>query len=1076
MNDIKNEFGLSIQKGFIKQIADKVLQSLEKLENAPSYMQKRWIWELIQNAKDVKNRFGKVSIRIEIFENEMVFSHNGDPFTVDQLTSLIQQVSSKDDSLDGEETTGKFGTGFITTHLISALINVSGVVVDSGGNYRRFTIPLDRSGKSSSELIPKIEKAIDIVLNDGWDSRVIADYEYKRKEEDFDTKFRYPVDEKSRIIISEGINDLDISLPFTLSFNESIANVSVIDNTKGISITFNKKEHEIVGEDGENSRIVIDKIINDHDIKEIRVVTYNSDDITLAFPYENLKKENNTQEKSYLLPLGDETPRLFRDFPLVGSHTFDFPCIMNCKKFFPKEERDGLLLKDSSNEKVQINRKAIEKAANLTIAFVKTGLKNPVENLHLYCFTKVPKPILEIDDPAAKNWFIESVQEPLRKELMILPILKNSKGQMILPESSKIPYLADPLKGQNEKFWSLCNIIISDYIPDKESHNDWIGILKNEKDSWKNEMRFQLSDLLKLIEDKVDLKDFGLIVQNYNVVEFINDIIEFIIDRKEFELLNEYKIIPNKNGVFCKYKDLEEDNINQDRFLDVLGKLGKDWKNELKHPDIFDFKDMKKRSLKQFSDTINEIIKNIDFKDESSEESEALFTFSGYLISERATNHLLIYRIAKKLFQEELATSPLYFPGTDDLNREPIKKWLLRKIMIEIEKTVNLRTLTSKHNLELDQDIELISKLSNFIKSQEDYKYLLDKYRILPNQYGDFSYVADLYNDSDNISDELKNILHSLNSSEDWKSLLINTKIEFNTGKNKTLGEITSLIEDEVEQRKKNDEIIIIKKEVLRLINILKINPAKYESHFKWLSERKAQLLLELMDEGSDRENIFKIMESGKDLSQIALIVNSDFNLENISKISEAEELLGKDRLYQSIEELLEERRDFLFKKRIGSDIEDQFKAILEEQGLPVTVKLEDFSQDLIVYNNSGLEYRIEIKSISPTHNSVLMGRQQVKSALERKTSYCLCVIIRDRGSQTLNMENMYFIVNIGDKLEDFRDFSEELDEKIYGNSDIKIFLKDNEYKFIIKKEIWQTGRSFQNFISYLDSYFRAEN
>ena len=96
-----------------KLTADKILQLLSQIREDPSASAKRWVWELLQNAKDVPNRFGKVSVEIELVSQDTLkFRHNGDCFSTKNITGLVQQVSSKDSqNLEGQ--TGKFGTGFI---------------------------------------------------------------------------------------------------------------------------------------------------------------------------------------------------------------------------------------------------------------------------------------------------------------------------------------------------------------------------------------------------------------------------------------------------------------------------------------------------------------------------------------------------------------------------------------------------------------------------------------------------------------------------------------------------------------------------------------------------------------------------------------------------------------------------------------------------------------------------------------------------------------------------------------------------------------------------------------------------
>src|SRR5687767_12248416 len=91
---------------------------------------KRWVWELIQNAKDV-NVGGKVRVRIEADLNDTdahhTFTHNEGAFSAENIRFLIEQVSSKDrtkDSAGRPTTTGKFGTGFLTTHLLSEHVSV----------------------------------------------------------------------------------------------------------------------------------------------------------------------------------------------------------------------------------------------------------------------------------------------------------------------------------------------------------------------------------------------------------------------------------------------------------------------------------------------------------------------------------------------------------------------------------------------------------------------------------------------------------------------------------------------------------------------------------------------------------------------------------------------------------------------------------------------------------------------------------------------------------------------------------------------------------------------------------------
>lgn len=80
------------------QAANKIIDQLKKLENNnnedTSY---RWIWELIQNAKDVVNSTGKVDILVNFDEYRRVieFKHNGKLFLIKILFFLSNKFLQK---------------------------------------------------------------------------------------------------------------------------------------------------------------------------------------------------------------------------------------------------------------------------------------------------------------------------------------------------------------------------------------------------------------------------------------------------------------------------------------------------------------------------------------------------------------------------------------------------------------------------------------------------------------------------------------------------------------------------------------------------------------------------------------------------------------------------------------------------------------------------------------------------------------------------------------------------------------------------------------------------------------------
>ena len=130
---------------------------------------------------------------------------------------LIEQISSKSrtkDSTGKPMTTGKFGTGFLTTHLLSPYVLVTGVAKQPGllaekvralprpqrhrvrGDHRR------RRGAAKSQ--PR-----------KWTSnRTTKSYAAG----EFNTAFRYELtDDTGKNVAQAGLADLDICLPYTLA-------------------------------------------------------------------------------------------------------------------------------------------------------------------------------------------------------------------------------------------------------------------------------------------------------------------------------------------------------------------------------------------------------------------------------------------------------------------------------------------------------------------------------------------------------------------------------------------------------------------------------------------------------------------------------------------------------------------------------------------------------------------------------------------------------------------------------------------------------------------------------------------
>ena len=142
-----------------RSIADKIIKRIHDLEKTVENNFGRWAWELLQNAKDsVADDAREVNVAL-VFDNTKVsFMHNGNHFTEHDIRGLINQISSKEVE-EGQKSNrvGRFGTGFITTHLLSKVVHVKGIVQTQNNEFHKFEFPLDREGTTTAILAPKIE-------------------------------------------------------------------------------------------------------------------------------------------------------------------------------------------------------------------------------------------------------------------------------------------------------------------------------------------------------------------------------------------------------------------------------------------------------------------------------------------------------------------------------------------------------------------------------------------------------------------------------------------------------------------------------------------------------------------------------------------------------------------------------------------------------------------------------------------------------------------------------------------------------------------------------------------------------
>jgi hypothetical protein len=670
----KSQFSASQDKAHNRNIATKIHEELSKLRagvDASPTTPKRWVWELIQNAKDV-GIDGKVRVRIEADlkgpEAHVIFKHNGSAFSAENIRFLIEQVSSKDrtnDSTGRPITTGKFGTGFLTTHLLSERVVIRGVAEGKGFAPKKFKLTLDRSGSELQDIIDAVQAAKDSVL--GLDDQPDHTGYVPGK---FNTAFRYELADKTgKNVASAGLADLDICLPYTLAFVPEIESVEYPNRRLRLQ---EPDDEKVDGKVQILSVTIADpEEFADPEITSIAVLSKGL--TTIAMPIEQ------TADGVRILPLDPNAPRLFCDFPLLGTETFPFPVIINNPTFNPTEARDGVFLTKTERPFPQIdhNKNIIKEALTLYLALLKHASKDDWENLHLLAAVKVtPTELSRLD----QQWYKTEILKPMRETLLRTNIVRTAAETMAPIHSPDGEHNIFFPTGSTEKVrravWRCCKSWIPRQLPAQSDVEVWHDII------WQECNKLTLDQVAAFIEGDDTIEKLAGELDGKEVHEWLKAFYTTLkLDEPAFQaVVNKRRIFPNQNGTFKRKADLSRDagDINA-TLLDILELLGNDLRDELLDPQIdTDLDDLPKKDGGFVVKEISSIIENN--------------------LNDRAATKRLRPALAKLLlwFRENASRAKKLFPMLYD------QKHLLyddEEILNNIERAEELHELLSEYNV-----------------------------------------------------------------------------------------------------------------------------------------------------------------------------------------------------------------------------------------------------------------------------------------------------------------------------------------------------------------------------------------
>ncbi|MDF9794992.1 hypothetical protein OKW21_000255 [Catalinimonas alkaloidigena] len=537
---------------------------MEKLRPIPSNvndLQHRWFWELLQNASDYND---SVDVGLEVYEDRLIFMHNGNPFRPSDAENLIAPDSGKDsDELREQDMIGQFGTGFISTHVVSPIVKVEGVMKSERetDQYLKFHFTLNRTAYDDKEAlkisIPKTSKELD---------ESIKPITYQPGE--FYTKFTYDLNTSlpnidSKEVVKEGLKYIADVLPYTLAFMPKIKSVT-IHNSNTDRIAYTNRIFKPQSSDDSKS-VIVNVFEFEHLFDSILLRLFNKNDAQLV-----IRVENNR-----IIPYPNGITKLFCSLPMIGTEAFSFPLVLNSKKFVPHLERDGISLTVNDTE----NRTILEDAVIAHSQALETLSEERIENWS--CLVKWPTASFKTEQERA--WYKTEVIDKIKATYLATKIVKTTDDWIKLDDTI-IPYAPQDAYSEEDllNYYDLVCPLRSESLPKNADYLNWN---RNLDFSIFPGLRYSLEDFVKELSELGSLEQ--IIAAETTNYSWFNMVLNFVL-QKDPDLLDKYAIIPNRLGNFVRRKDSIYWNNDVDSSLFEVYRLmtKEDFEEILVHPEI----------------------------------------------------------------------------------------------------------------------------------------------------------------------------------------------------------------------------------------------------------------------------------------------------------------------------------------------------------------------------------------------------------------------------------------------------------------------------------------------------------
>ena len=379
-----------------------------------------------------------VSVEIRCDPAKVVFKHDGKPFEPRELMALLSGGSSKE--YDSKETTGRFGTGFLVTHVLGEQVRMEGLLSPDDCLHEHFKLTLDRAGDE------------DAILRDiAASKRGISDARPVQEIETVPTAhFEYPCGETGiEAGVGAGLLELRRALPFLYATRPKLGRVELSVPGEAIEVwdpCGPTERRDVEGGFVEYRSVIVDR----SERRELGVHRFTADGgagsaIVLV--------ERTAEGQTVCCPEPD-APRIFRDYPLRSSGFLPVSFVID-GKFEVGPERSALLMSD-------IDKPLLQEALGAGVVAARYGTEQGWNRAHWLAETRSPVGGFKRENAAETEWWTEQLKN-FAERLAVLPLVrcKDQMRPVIATASDTVPatFVVPRLRGSTDDETTLGRLL-----------------------------------------------------------------------------------------------------------------------------------------------------------------------------------------------------------------------------------------------------------------------------------------------------------------------------------------------------------------------------------------------------------------------------------------------------------------------------------------------------------------------------------------------------------------------------------------------------------------------------------------